>query len=107
MTQFEKLCREAVERLGLDDVIFFSAAGEKPDVVEDDGTLHVTRRGQRACFDVSNNQNDSARVQNKKTLSVLKALDIKLTDKQLLRVLVKDTQDDGERDCCERCGWDS
>ena len=102
MTKFEKQCIEVNEKLGLGEIMFFPEPGRKPEVFEDDGTLHVVRRGQRACFDVSNGQDYSARKQNGVTRKVLDALGITLTPKQERSVFLKDEPDQDE----PAEGWD-
>lgn len=101
MTKFEKQCNEVADLFDLGEVLFFPDKGRKHEVFEDDGTLHVVRRGQRACFDVSNGQNASARRQNEVTRKVLAALEIELSPKEEIYVFQK--EDDQEEPAK---GWD-
>lgn len=93
---FEKKCREAAERLGLGEPLFL-ADERQAAAYEDDGALHIVRRGLRAVFNVDN---DDGRVQNKRTREVLEAMGME----RLIgpSTLVDEEEEDG--DCCPHCG---
>jgi hypothetical protein len=95
--QFREQCEDVAAKLGL-EVTFY----EDTDAVDqfvDDGTLHVQNGELRACFDVSNGQDDKASVQNEKTESVMNELGLPVTS----RVLVE--EDDEEEDDDEDDWW--
>lgn len=73
---FRRRCIRAAEKACVGEVEFYEdKGGVFPNCeFEDDGTLHIRRDGLRACFDVSNCQNDSAEVQDVKIKAVMKAM---------------------------------
>ena len=99
-TAFEKRCRKVAE--DMDIGIDFYDDDSKAGAHEDDGTLHVVWRGKRACFDVSNCQDDAPSVQNGKTRQVLKSLGLEKWIGE--DVLVDEDDEDDEEQGCPHCG---
>lgn len=97
MTKFETECRKVSENTGI-DVMFFPDKG-KSDLTQDDGTLHITKRGLRACFDVGRGQSATGKEQNERTRAILSAL--KMEDCINNRVLVDEDEDEN---VCPHCG---
>lgn len=72
------------------------------DAFEDDGTLHIHIEAIRACFDVSNGQEDSGSEQNRKTRAVLEAMNMR----RWIEAALVEQEDEGEEEhsCdCEYC----
>lgn len=90
---FKTLCEQTAEVVGI-EVTFYDEDEALNDAFEDDGTLHVQNGLLRACFDVSNSQNDRPSVQNEKTEEVLRLLGLEPSS----RTLVKDEEDEDEWD---------
>lgn len=96
---FQSKCEKVSEQLGIAVEFYLEGTGRykrSAGAFEDDGSLHVTRSGLRAAFDVGEGQSLSGKAQNKNTRAVMEALDVPVTD----RVLVdeKDNEDgDDER----------
>ncbi len=89
---FREQCEEVADALSI-DVVFFNET--RPSTVfEDDGALHIVRRGVRACFGV---ENDDPQLQNEKASRVLAGLKIPETKAAFV-------DEDDERDCCPHCG---
>lgn len=101
ISKFEKLCREVSEKTDI-EVIFFDDE-HASDAHEDDGNLHVTRRGLMACFDVGGGQELSASRQNDRTRTVLRGLGMESAINE--HTLVDETEDDEDDDeYCPHCG---
>jgi hypothetical protein len=58
---------------------WFDDGKRADDAFEDDGSLHIRRRGERACFNVSHDQSDSGSEQNRATREILGKLGIPVT----------------------------
>ena len=74
------------------------------DAFEDDGCLHIIRKGIRACFDVGDCQLLKPREQNENAQEVLDYL--KLDDFDHKRVFIEEPEeeDDEEDEICPHCG---
>lgn len=85
---FRQKCQRLADEICDGDIDFFEDSAQEP--VYDDGVLHVTYRGLRACFGL--NEDATARAQNDKSRAILKALGMekKITD----RVLLDEREDD-------------
>jgi len=102
LTAFQKRCIFVADFCYLPEPSFYEDR-RKSEAHHDDGTLHVIWRGQRACFDVSNCQDDPEHVVNEKTRKVLIGIGLEkfIGD----RVLVEEDDDEDDRgDCCPHCG---
>jgi len=66
-TKFEIQCEGVAEKHGV-DVIFFDDI-RKMSALEDDGNLHVIKRGLRACFGIG--QDEKISIYNEKTEGIL------------------------------------
>ncbi len=99
-SKFQIECEALSEKTGIYVMFFEDKDAQKP--VEDDGNLHITKRGLRACFDVGNGQSLSGKDQNENTRTILKALGME--DAINDRTLVDETDEDEENECCEHCG---
>lgn len=98
MTKFETECRKVSEATGIE--VTFHPDKEKSDPVQDDGTLHITKRGLRACFDVGLGQGATGKYQNERTRAILSAL--KMEDCINDHVLVD--EEDEDENVCPHCG---
>jgi hypothetical protein len=98
-TKFEIECQKIADTLNLGDVLFFADECKEPPF-EDDGSLHVIKRGMRACFDVGDGQRRDGKSQNEFTRAVLTALKMErfIND----RTLVEENDEDDET--CPHCG---
>lgn len=94
---FRKKCEKVAEEMGI-EVDFHDDSPAKSDTYEDDGTLHIRRRGLRAAFDVSNGQALDGKSQNENTRKVLVALGMAALIGGQTMV------DDVEEDECPHCG---
>lgn len=102
-SKFETQCEKVSEDTGI-DVMFFDD-DTNPAPCEDDGNLHITKRGLRACFDVGMGQNATGKVQNERAKKVLEAL--KITKFKPEMVFVDETEDDDDEcPCCGRSRHD-
>lgn len=74
MTKFERNCRKAAEKLGYgeDDFHFAPTESKTDDAFEDDGTLHIEKKGQWAYFWIG--QDYSAEMWNEKVTEILTAI---------------------------------
>lgn len=70
--KFRQTCEQVADRLGI-GVSFFSPQPSRPPF-HDDGNLHVTSRGTRACFHLDQDAPD--KLQNQRTRLILIALDM-------------------------------
>lgn len=65
LSKFQQQCINVSEETGIGVTLYHDERGEKDDAFEDDGTLHIRKRGIRACFNVvassSLEQNDDTR----------------------------------------------
>lgn len=106
VSAFEKRCIIAARDAGVEVIFFRDDVDHKNDAVEDDGSLHVTRSGLRACFDVGDGQSRSGYDQNVKTIMVLSGLGLWLDMEQKSkdRVLVDETAEEDDDDECPHCG---
>jgi hypothetical protein len=95
MTKFEKKCREVSEKLDISVMLFQNKAPFKP--YEDDGNLHIYKRGEHASFDVGGGQNLPGDKQNERTRSIMKELGLAVTDSCLV-------EDNDEEEDCPHCG---
>lgn len=102
MKKFEKQCREVAAKLDIGVLFFDGESGSS--VFEDDGNLHVRRRGFRASFDVGNCQVREGAEQNQWTKQVLHELGIKLTPEVERNALVEEHEEDDDDGCCPHCG---
>src|SRR5579864_2056706 len=98
LTKFETACNAVSEKLGIDVMFFDDETGSS--VVEDDGNLHITRRGKRACFDVGNGQSLNGKQQNERAKKILAELGIEATKD----ALVDETDDEDDENTCSCCG---
>lgn len=98
--KFQVQCEAIAEELGI-HVMFFPDSPSKP--CEDDGNLHITKRGLRACFGVGLGQSLGPKEQNANSQLVLDALGITKFDKSA--VMLDETED--EDDECPHCGRSS
>lgn len=87
---FKRRCEKVAETLGLDVSFYDDAQPDRENV--DDGTLHITRSGLRACFNVDQGRDDG-KLQNENTRAVLAAMKIKVGD----NVLVDVESEDGDQ----------
>lgn len=94
---FRTLCEIVAEEVGV-EVTFYDEDTDRVDQFEDDGTLHVQEGKLRACFDVSNGQDDSGSEQNEKTEKVMKALSLPVSSRVLVEVDEDDDYEDDEYD---------
>jgi len=97
--KFERDCAKVAETTGISVNFFGAPKGQKQSFYEDDGSLHLHKRGGWACFDVGNGQSLSGKEQNERTRKIMEALGLPITD----RVLVDETEDE-EDDECPCCG---
>jgi hypothetical protein len=98
---FRLLCEQAGALI--DDTPMFCEGENGTDVFEDDGYLHVRRRGTRAVFNVSKGQTLNGEEQNKRTVIVMEALGMKSKIDE--RVLVDEEPDEEENEgFCPACG---
>lgn len=98
---FRKKCEAAASEVGVNVSFYENEAGN--DQFGDDGYLHITKNGFRACFDVGHGQSLEGSEQNKNTRAVMNHLGMesKISD----RVLVEETdEDEDEDDECPHCG---
>ncbi len=97
---FRRKCLKVSESTGIE--VSFCDDDRKQEPHEDDGTLHITKDGLRACFWVCS---DVPAVQNERAVEVMTAMKMekKITD----RVLVEDDEDSNDLgDRCPHCGHD-
>ena len=80
---FVEQCQNVADELGV-ELIDSYKDGNGNEVVEDDGILHVTKGNIRVAFDVSENQNLSASMQNRNTVSILAKLGMVVIGKRHL-----------------------
>lgn len=104
-TKFEKDCERIEEETGISVYFPFTVESKKVEVVEDDGALHVTKSGVRACFSIG--QDRPLREQNERMMTVLKTLKLD-QEKYLKRALWSDedieTEEHEDEDECPHCG---
>lgn len=96
MGKFQADCERVAEQAGV-NVTFYVEPREKPCAHEDDGFLHIRKRGLRAAFDVAN---DEPKCQNAKTREILTALGMEHAIGE--ETLAEETDDDDG--CCSHCG---
>lgn len=77
-TKFQIVCEAVAETTDVGVMFVPDSTLSKP--YEDDGTLHITKRGMRACFDVGRGQSLSGAEQNKRAVAVLSALGLPKTE---------------------------
>lgn len=94
LTKFERDCQKVADDLGIEVDFYRNESGS--DCYEDDGVLHIRKRGIRAAFSVDASQDDATE-QNERTREILTALNManKITD----RVLVEE-EDEQVCPCC-------
>jgi hypothetical protein len=91
---FPQQCQAIAEATGFEVTLIRDVAC-KPCAFEDDGFLHIVRRGIRAAFWVSH---DDPSVQNENVRDILRRLKIKPTIETLVE------EDEQDNDCCPHCG---
>jgi hypothetical protein len=79
-SEFIKRCELISDATGI-EIIDTYLDGEKDDVYEDDGILHIVRGKERVAFDVSNNQTENKATQNLFTMRILSRLGINPTSR--------------------------
>ena len=99
-TKFETLCNQVAERYGLQEPMFFTD-NQKQDPFEDDGNLHVMRRGLRAVFGIGDEV--PSEEYNHLTRCILTDLGLekKINDRVLLE---EEDGDEYEDEYCSHCG---
>ncbi len=102
-SKFEKQCDEVAAKTGVDFYIPWTDEVMKLDVHEDDGNLHIHKRGVHACFDVGKGQSLCGKEQNERTRAVLMALNLAkhIGPKSLMEEADPNDEDD-ICPCCER-----
>lgn len=88
--RFENECKRAANKTGY-EVNFYSAPVGEKSINEDDGSLHISKFGVRACFWI---QSDDPKIQNERAREVLKALRLAVPDSAL-------TEEYAEEDECD------
>jgi hypothetical protein len=96
-SKFRSQCESVASNLGY-ELNWFDDVNRANNAFHDDGCLHIVRRGERACFDVSHGQSDSGLEQNRATREILGKLKLPVTDRCLT------DEDDDEDECCPHCG---
>jgi hypothetical protein len=99
MTKFERSARRVAKELGYegDDFHFADNTRKNDDAYEDDGTLHIEKRGEWCYFHIG--QDYPARVWNEKVTEILTAMGLaKMIGPRCLQ------EPDEEDDECPHCG---
>lgn len=101
MTKFERIARKVAEQLGFtstDDFIFGPESRKGDDCYEDDGNLHIEKKGEWACFSIG--QDLSYKAWNEKVREIMSKLGLeKMVSARCLR-----ERDEDEDEECPHCG---
>lgn len=78
--RFENRCERASKKTGYSVAYYNDPPGTAAGIYQDDGTLHVSKYGLRACFWIFN---DDPAIQNERARAVLAALRLMVPDSAL------------------------